>query len=156
MKEYGLEGYVLFRGTIGDMGLGTRALVAFSLTSHMGWECSKGNLCPQLMWTNLRQGNSNHRSSAIGSCLLAGNFKRFIKPHLAHLISPRRCTWHIHVCSSGNPIILVLSPSLDSCKPLLCIRILFQHTLTNWLESCGGCCTVQGLCNVLSHISDFF
>ena len=26
--------------------------------------------------------------------------------------------------------------------------------LTNWLESCGGCCTVRGLCSDLSHIYD--
>ena len=28
--------------------------------------------------------------------------------------------------------------------------VLLQHTLTNWLESCGGCCTVRGLCRGLS------
>ena len=28
-----------------------------------------------------------------------------------------------------------------------------QCTLTNWLESCGGCCTAQKLCSDLSHIS---
>ena len=29
-----------------------------------------------------------------------------------------------------------------------------QHTLTNWLESCGGCCTARKLCNDLSHMKD--
>ena len=29
-----------------------------------------------------------------------------------------------------------------------------EHTLTNWLESCGGCCTARKLCSDLSHISD--
>ena len=27
-----------------------------------------------------------------------------------------------------------------------------QHTLTNWLESCGGCCTTRKLCTDLSHL----
>ena len=29
---------------------------------------------------------------------------------------------------------------------------LSQHTLTNWLESCGGCCTARKLCSDLSRI----
>ena len=31
--------------------------------------------------------------------------------------------------------------------------IMAQHTLMNWLESCGGCCTARKLCSNLSHIS---
>ena len=30
------------------------------------------------------------------------------------------------------------------------------HTLTNWLESHGGCCTVQGLCSNLFHICELY
>ena len=30
--------------------------------------------------------------------------------------------------------------------------ICLQHTLTNWLESCGRCCTARKLCSDLSHI----
>ena len=26
------------------------------------------------------------------------------------------------------------------------------NTVTNWLESCGGCCTARKLCSDLSHI----
>jgi len=29
-----------------------------------------------------------------------------------------------------------------------------QHTLTKWLDSCGGCCTARKLCSDLSHIMD--
>ena len=31
-------------------------------------------------------------------------------------------------------------------------RFLSTHTLTNWLESCGGCCTARKLCRDLSRI----
>ena len=36
---------------------------------------------------------------------------------------------------------------------ILALSIRFsQHTQTNWLESCGGCCTARKLCSDLSHI----
>ena len=31
-----------------------------------------------------------------------------------------------------------------------------QHTVTNWLESSGGCCTAQKLCSDLSHRSIYW
>ena len=38
---------------------------------------------------------------------------------------------------------------------ILALTIGFsQHTLTNWLESCGGCCRARKLCSDLSYIRE--
>ena len=43
-------------------------------------------------------------------------------------------------------------PQRSNCCTLGHLHIGFSHlTLTNWLESCGGCCTARKLCSYLSQ-----
>ena len=56
--------------------------------------------------------------------------------------------------SLGNVFPLGPDVNISLVSPLVVLALNigpFQHTLTNWVESCGGCCTVRGLCSDLSH-----
>ena len=81
--------------------------------------------------------------------------------HCLHCLCPdhldARILHFISLCGGSAVSSLTTHGMLDAtrCKlslVTLALSIGFsQHTLTNWLESCGGCCTARKLCSVQSH-----
>ena len=126
------------QGTMGGGGRWVTMVLLCSALCSALFSCTSVSIYSKhILVTPVLAGDSTHTLSSS-----SGNLPVLVTVHYIH----NGRWWQVGMI--GLLWCLIVSALVN-----LALSIGFsQHTLTNGLESCGGCCTARKLCSDLSHV----